>query len=116
MLCCKQEGLREHLNMEECMVDIKDQKAQHLKVDNCPGKKNCPNSKLLKLKTALQIWIANDDNDVEGQWTNWYTGEVGLVPPSVRSSFHDKALEYAPWGYARPYDGGFRYNCMMLQV
>ena len=72
--------------------------------------------KLLKLKTALQIWIANDDNDVEGQWTNWYTGEVGLVPQSVPSSFHDKALEYAPWGYARPYDGGFRYNCMMLQV
>ena len=31
-----------------------------------------------KLKTALQIWIANDDNDIEGQWTNWYTGEVGL--------------------------------------
>ena len=25
-------------------------------------------------------------------------------------------LEYSPWGYARPYDGGFRYNCMMLQV
>ena len=47
MLCCKQEALREHLNMEECMVDIKDQKAQHLKVDNCPGKKNCSNSKLL---------------------------------------------------------------------
>ena len=72
--------------------------------------------KLLKLKTALKIWIGNDDNDVEGQWTNWYTGEVGLVPQSVPSSFHDKALEYAPWGYARPYDGGFRYNCMMLHV
>ena len=71
---------------------------------------------LADLKTALKIWIANDDNDVEGQWTNWYTGEVGLVPQSMRSSFHDKALEYAPWGYARPYDGGFRYNCMMLQV
>ena len=25
-------------------------------------------------------------------------------------------LEYAPWGDARPYDGGFRYNCMMLKV
>ena len=40
--------------------------------------------KMLTLKTALQIWIGNDDNDVEGQWTNWYTGEVGLVPQSVR--------------------------------
>ena len=25
-------------------------------------------------------------------------------------------MEYAPWADARPYDGGFRYNCMMLQV
>ena len=99
--------------MEECMVDIKDQKAQHLKVYIIQLRRQ---EKLLKLKTALKIWIANDDNDVEGQWTNWYTGEVGLVPQSVPSSFHDKALEYAPWGYARPYDGGFRYNCMMLQV
>ena len=47
MISCKQEALREHLNMEECMVDIKDQKAQHFKVYNCPGKKNCSNSKLL---------------------------------------------------------------------
>ena len=28
----------------------------------------------------------------------------------------NQPLEYSPWGYARPYDGGFRYNCMMLQV
>ena len=27
-----------------------------------------------------------------------------------------QALEYQPWADARPYDGGFRYNCMMLQV
>ena len=26
-----------------------------------------------------QIWIANDDNDVEGEWINWYTGEVGHI-------------------------------------
>ena len=28
----------------------------------------------------------------------------------------NQPLEYAPWADARPYDGGFRYNCMMLQV
>ena len=30
--------------------------------------------------------------------------------------YTDDPIEYAPWGDARPYDGGFRYNCMMIQV
>ena len=30
--------------------------------------------------------------------------------------YTDEPIEYAPWGDARPYDGGFRYNCMMIQV
>ena len=30
-----------------------------------------------------QIWIANDDNDVEGEWVNWYTGEVGRIHKHV---------------------------------
>ena len=34
----------------------------------------------------------------------------------IPSSNVNQPLEYAPWGDARPYDGGFRYNCMMLQV
>ena len=25
-------------------------------------------------------------------------------------------MEYAPWPIGRPYDGGFRYNCMVLKV
>ena len=30
--------------------------------------------------------------------------------------YTDEPIEFAPWGDARPYDGGFRYNCMMIQV
>ena len=30
--------------------------------------------------------------------------------------YTDEPVEFAPWGDARPYDGGFRYNCMMIQV
>ena len=35
----------------------------------------------------FQVWIANEDNDVEGEWTIWYTGEVGLVHNHTRSTF-----------------------------
>ena len=30
--------------------------------------------------------------------------------------YTDDPIEYAPWGDARPYDGGFRYNCMMIEL
>ena len=101
--------------MDECIVDVKDQKAQLLKVSlwllSCRGTKN-----------PTQTWIANEDNAVEGKWTNWYTGEVKLITSclfldtSLWFDLLNQPLEYAPWADARPYDGGFRYNCMMLQV
>ena len=34
----------------------------------------------------------------------------------VITRYTDEPIEFAPWGDARPYDGGFRYNCMMIQV
>ena len=30
--------------------------------------------------------------------------------------YSGKAIEFAPWPPDRPYDGGFAYNCMMLEV
>ena len=39
-----------------------------------------------------------------------------ILHPSLLFDLHNQPLEYAPWADARPYDGGFRYNCMMLQV
>ena len=54
------------MNMEECMVDIKDQKAQHLKVDNCPGKKNYSNSKLLSRYGSQMTTMMLRDNGQTG--------------------------------------------------
>ena len=34
---------------------------------------------LVGLKFGSQIRIANHDNENEGEWINWYTGEVGLI-------------------------------------
>ena len=68
------------MKMDECMVEIKNQEAQHLKVtffediDAQPKEAQHYHS---------QIWIANDDNDVEGEWVNWYTGEVGRIHKHV---------------------------------
>ena len=67
------------MKMEECMVEIKDQEAKHLKVTIfAPDTYKCPGERGSTLNHS-QIWIANDDNDVEGEWINWYTGEVGLI-------------------------------------
>ena len=30
--------------------------------------------------------------------------------------YSGEAIEFAPWPPDRPYDGGFAYNCMMLEV
>ena len=35
----------------------------------------------------MQIWLANHDNDVEGEWRNWYTAEVGLYFSNTKIPF-----------------------------
>jgi hypothetical protein len=47
------------------------------------------------------VWTANTDHEVEGNFSDRYTGQ---------------RLVHAPWPPDRPYDGGFAYNCMMLEV
>ena len=42
----------------------------------------------------FQIWIANDDNDVEGEWINWYTGEVGLMGAILCESVSPDCSEF----------------------
>ena len=69
---------KQHIGASNCVVKVKDKEAWR-----------------------LRTWIANDDNDEERVFKNWYTNQK---------------VEYAPWGEDRPYGGGFRYNCMMLEV
>ena len=68
---------------------------QHMKAGQCTMK--------IKDKEAwrFRTWVANDDKEQEGVFQNWYTNEL---------------VEYTPWADARPYVGGTRYNCMMLQL
>ena len=47
---------------------------------------------------------------------HWQGRSLVYNIPYKLSVSTEQALEYAPWGNARPYDGGFRYNCMMLKV
>ena len=49
----------------------------------------------------VSTWLAADDIQQEGVWTNWYTGE---------------AVTHLPWAKNRPYRGGVTYNCMQLQL
>ena len=39
-----------------------------------------------------------------------------MCSKTITTRYTDEPIEFAPWGDARPYDGGFRYNCMMIQV
>ena len=68
---------------------------QHIEANNCVSKVKDKDA------WALRVWIANDDYEEEGVFRNSYTNQ---------------SIEYAPWGPARPYGEGFKYNCMMLEV
>ena len=68
---------------------------QHMETTNC----------LAEVKDMeglrLRVWIANGDSEEEGVFKNWYTNQP---------------IEHAPWGRSRPYDKGFKYQCMLLEV
>jgi len=68
---------------------------QHMNTGDC--------TKKIKDKDAVRFrtWVGLDDYEQEGIFQNWYTDEL---------------VEYTPWADARPYVGGTRYNCMMLQL
>ena len=51
--------------------------------------------------SILRVWLAGNDEEEEGRWRNWYTGQD---------------IKYLPWGPSRPYVGGTLYNCMKLEM
>ena len=71
-------------------------KANHQKTKHCVVKgKNTFESFI------MSAWLANDDDDVEGEFRDVYSG---------------KAVEYTPWRDQRPFPGGTAYNCMETEV
>ena len=68
---------------------------QHQKVTPCLEEVAEPAS------WKLRVWTANTDEEEEGGWRDRYSG---------------KEVEFAPWPPDRPWNGGFAYNCMMLEV
>jgi len=68
---------------------------QHMKTGDC--------TKKIKDKEAwrFRTWVGNDDYEQEGIFQDWYTDEL---------------VEYTPWADERPYVGGTKYNCMVLQI
>ena len=63
---------------------------------------------------TLQVWTANTDSEEEGVWRDRYSGQVTREHRCVAT--FSQAISHAPWPADRPYDGGFAYNCMMLEV
>ena len=41
----------------------------------------CENLKLTtkSMEDFVQAWIANDDNEIEGKWEDWYTDKVKKI-------------------------------------
>ena len=31
------------------------------------------------MEDFVQAWIANDDNEIEGEWEDWYTDQVDIT-------------------------------------
>ena len=65
-----------------------------------------------------KAYIANDDSEVEGVWEDWYTDQVYSVRVTIvwYCAILHQPVEYLPWAPDRPYDGGTKYNCMLLKV
>ena len=53
-----------------------------------------------EFKFEINVWVAGDDNDVEGQFCHWYTNQP---------------LPYIPWGEP-PFKGSRSYNWMRTRV
>ena len=49
----------------------------------------------------VRTWLASDDNEEEGVFRNFFTNQP---------------VEHQPWAPERPYVGGTRYNCMVLDL
>ena len=50
---------------------------------------------------TLKTWLASHDTEEEGVFRNFFT---------------DRPTQYLPWAPERPYVGGTRYNCMVLDL
>ena len=91
--------------MADCAAGLKDQDAKQLKVGFCLKifisptdiyliNNKCENENIYTLSykqmatrkylSYHQMWVANHDNNEEGTFTNWYTGQVG------RPSLHEQ--------------------------
>ena len=77
-----------------------DQILRYLLSTNAVNSKAC-HRKSEESSVILQTWLAAHDNDVEGLWKDWYTGEV---------------IPYLPWAENRPYPDGTQSNCLSLQA
>ena len=74
---------------------------QYLSSDNVLEAKQCW-SRIRQEDNSLELstWLAADDFQQEGVWTNWYSREV---------------VSHLPWAKNRPYNVR-TYNCMRLQL
>ena len=64
-----QNDLRNHLGASECLKKVKDEEAWNFKVIRSPTNIifilwSAPSS-------SSQVWVANDDREVEGKFENW---------------------------------------------
>ena len=67
------------MKMDDCVVDVEDQEAKLLRVRFCPKLRRflvIQIDGVFSSSFYSQIWLANHDNEVEGEWINWYTGKV----------------------------------------
>ena len=50
---------------------------------------------------GIDVWVAGDDDDVEGRFLNWYTNQP---------------MSYLPWGENRPFKGSKTYNFIQAYI
>lgn len=74
----------------------------YLSKENIQKSARCLKTSKNPLETfIISVWLGNNDDEIEGQFKDIYSG---------------KPVVYTPWRVQRPYPGGTAYNCMETQV
>ena len=107
--------------MSECVTKIKDSEAMYLRVKQYLNISFKSSPALFRRGLQMTTTALKENGPIgtlarSEALPTFYLQQCWNKKWNPHDFLQFQLVEYLPWADARPYDGGFRYNCMMLQV
>ena len=107
--------------MSECVTKIKDSEAMYLRVKQFLNISFKSSPALFRRGLQMTTTALKENGPIgtlarSEALPTFYLQQCWSKKWNPHDFLQFQLVEYLPWADARPYDGGFRYNCMMLQV